>query len=112
METRYLLRNKIFEENTHIFGPPMVKESKFEHAALALNLLQRVAFLRGHTVHVTTVKPNLCSRKTWWSRFEMNSLSKRGKMYSFFNELHALSTENHVSQLRANALQVTPRALI
>ena len=24
METRYLLRNKIFEENTHIFGPPMV----------------------------------------------------------------------------------------
>ena len=23
METRYLLRNKIFEENTRIFGPPM-----------------------------------------------------------------------------------------
>ena len=39
METRYLLRNKIFEENTHIFGPPMVGAANSTELLKSLSLL-------------------------------------------------------------------------
>ena len=49
METRYLLRNKILEENTRIFGPPMTKHinlTKFAFCPMKISVSEATSCVR------------------------------------------------------------------
>ena len=50
METRYLLRNKIFEENIRIFGPPMVSSNIFNYYIPIVKVFLFMRFIGGEPI--------------------------------------------------------------
>ena len=68
METRYLLRNKIFEENTRIFGPPMLKLVILHHFSKNIESLKKKACCYDNNYSNTSCSKNIVASSIFEAR--------------------------------------------